>query len=140
MLTRTETPPHSRYMLTRTETPPTKRTNDNERKRKPDMTIMMLTYMYFYGKTHTRTSCGEKSQRKKKQKQHSSQQKQHNRKSTQHIICIYSSVAISAHCCLHWCSHLTSVPPSSIGVRTLPFTFRWSQLCRLIVSLNRCTS
>ena len=25
-------------------------------------------------------------------------------------------------------------PPSSIGVRTLPFTFRWSQLCRLIVS------
>ena len=36
-----------------------------------------------------------KRQVKKKQKQDSLQQKQHNRKSTQHIICIYSSVAIS---------------------------------------------
>ena len=39
--------------------------------------------------------CSSGSQWKRKQIQHSSQQKQHNRKSTQHIICIYSSVAIS---------------------------------------------
>ena len=39
------------------------------------------------------------------------QQKQH----TTQNYSIYSSVAISAHCCLHWCSHLTSC----IGVRTL---------------------
>ena len=64
MLTRTEPPPHSRYMLTRTETPPTKRTNANERKRKPVMTITMLTYMYFYGNTHMRTSCGKKPAKK----------------------------------------------------------------------------
>ena len=59
--------------------------------------------------------CSSGSQWKKKQKQHSSEQKEHNGKSTQHIIFIYSSVAISVHCCLHWCSHLTSC----IGVRTL---------------------
>ena len=41
----------------------------------------------------------------------------HNRSNTTetahntYIYIIYSSVAISAHCCLHWCSHLTSIPP-----------------------------
>ena len=36
------------------------------------------------------------------------QQKQH----TTHIYIyiIYTSLAISAHCCLHWCSHRTSIP------------------------------
>ena len=36
---------------------------------------------------------------------------------------------MSVHCCLHWCSHLTSIPPSCIGARTLHFScvpFRWS--------------
>ena len=92
-----------------------------------------------------------KRQVKKKQKQDSLQQKQHNRKSTHFGRAILpmqgantkssknrnnkteiahatlnhsqvSSVAISAHCCLHWCSHLTSIPPSCIGVRTLHFS------------------
>ena len=59
------------------------------------------------------------------------QQKQH----TTHNYSIYSSVAISVHCCLHWCSHLTSIQPSCIGVRTLQvsiaarclvvFSYRW---------------
>ena len=34
------------------------------------------------------------------------QQKQH----TTQNYSTYSSVAISAHCCLHWCSHRTSIP------------------------------
>ena len=42
-------------------------------------------------------------------------QKQH----TTHDYSIYSSVAISVHCCLHRCSHLAFIPPSCIGVRTL---------------------
>ena len=46
------------------------------------------------------------------------QQKQH----TAHNYSIYTSVAISVYCCLHWCSHLTSIPPACIGVRTLHYS------------------
>ena len=56
----------------------------------------------------------KRKQFKRKQKQHYSQQKQHNRKSTQHKICIYSSVAISVHCCWRWCSHLAGFHCSSL--------------------------
>ena len=77
-------------------------------------------------------------QSKKKQKQHSSQQKQHNRNSTQHRITVYIHplpfrsivVCIGVRTAiLHRCSHLTSIPPSCIGARTLHFScvpFRWS--------------
>ena len=40
----------------------------------------------------------------------------HNRSNTTetahntYIYILYSSLAISAHCCLHWCSHRTSIP------------------------------
>ena len=46
------------------------------------------------------------------------QQKQH----TTHNYSIYASLAISVHCCLHRCSHLTFIPPSCIGVRTFHFS------------------
>ena len=61
------------------------------------------------------------------------QQKEH----TTHNYSIYSSIAISVHCCLHWCSHLTSIPPSCIGARTLHFScvpFRWSPSYKLACS------
>ena len=58
-------------------------------------------------------------------KAETTKQKQH----TTHNHSPSSSVAMSVHCCSHWCSDLTFIPPSCIGVRTLHFScvpFRWS--------------
>ena len=49
-------------------------------------------------------------------KTETTKQKQQNTTQNFHSM---SSVAISVHCCLHRCSHLVSMPPSCIGVRTL---------------------
>ena len=54
-----------------------------------------------------------------------------------------SSVAMSVHCCSHWCSHLTFIPPSCIGVRTLHFScvpFRWSYRLAFRVCVCRSNS
>ena len=60
-------------------------------------------------------------------------QKQH----TTHDYSIYSSVAISVHCCLHRCSHLAFIPPSCIGVRTLHVSIAVRCLVLLCTAITR---
>ena len=68
-------------------------------------------------------------------KAETTQQKEH----TTPNYSIYSSIAISVHCCLHGCSHITSIPPSCTGVRTLPFSsyqFASSNSCAYYVPVR----
>ena len=68
---------------------------------------------------NTTAGCEHQKQRK---------QKQQNRNNTQHMIIVYihplpfRSIAVCIGvrtAILHWCSHLTFIPPSCSGVRTL---------------------